>query len=187
MHRICYNSYIICQKSFILVKKCRKAGIFVMRILVFSDSHRDVQSCLVMINKIAGVDMVIHAGDHAADAEDLQMIFPDIDVRFVCGNCDFSKAPAELLFKADGKNIFLTHGHLHNVKYDSEYKTLADSALEKNADIAVFGHTHKPFYKNTGNLILLNPGSIRYGRTFGIIETDAGKLRADICDLNTWL
>lgn len=158
-----------------------------MRILVFSDSHHDVGSCVTMIDKIAGVDMVIHAGDHAADAEELQLMFPELDIRFVCGNCDFSKAPSKLSFKAEDKNVFLTHGHLYNVKYESEYQTLTESALEQNSDIAIFGHTHVPFYLNTGRLILLNPGSIKYGRTFGIVEIENGKLRADICDMSAWL
>ncbi len=158
-----------------------------MRILVFSDSHHDVESCALMINKIAGTDMIIHAGDHAADAEDLRLIFPDKDIRFVCGNCDFSSAPSEMLLNVCEKNIFLTHGHGYNVKYDSEYKALSKAAAAQSADIAVFGHTHQPFYLNTGKMILLNPGSIKYGRTFGIIEIEDGKLRADICNMDGWL
>ena len=59
--------------------------------------------------------------------------------------------------------------------------------MEAGADLAVFGHTHIPFYENSGNLILLNPGSIKYTRTFGIIEIDGSKICADICDADQWL
>ena len=47
-------------------------------------------------------------------------------------------------------------------------------------DCAVFGHTHQGLCDIKNGITLLNPGSIRYGKTFGVIEIEDGKLRADI-------
>ena len=51
--------------------------------------------------------MILHAGDHASDAKDLIFLYPDIDIRFVKGNCDFSTAPTELIIEVENKKIFL--------------------------------------------------------------------------------
>lgn len=157
------------------------------RILIFSDSHTDISICEKIINKISGVNMIIHAGDHAADAQLLQKHFPELDVRFVRGNCDYSPVPDDLVFEAGGCRIFVSHGHKYNVKYDLGYRSLKKAAEEKNAALAVFGHTHNPYISNDGNLILLNPGSIRYGRTFGVAEIEDKNIKADICDAGAWL
>ena len=153
-----------------------------MRILVFSDSHHDIERCCDVINRIIGIDMIIHAGDHSEDAEKISRLFPDIPMYFVSGNCDFSGAPKELVFTASGKKIFLTHGHLYNVKNDLEFSSLLEHAQELGCDCAVFGHTHEGLCDVKGGITLLNPGSIRYGRIFGVIEIDSGKLRAAVCD-----
>lgn len=158
-----------------------------MRILVFSDSHGNISACEMLMKKISGVDMIIHAGDHAADAKKLEAEFSGTDVRYVKGNCDYTDAPDDLLIEANKKRIFLTHGHRYNVKFDSDFRTLSYKAMEADADLAVFGHTHIPFYENLGNIILLNPGSIKYTRTFGVIEIDGPKISADICDADKWL
>ncbi len=152
-----------------------------MRILAFSDSHQDINSCISVINRIIGVDMIVHAGDHASDAQRLASLF-DIPVNFVSGNCDFADAPKELVFSADGKKIFLTHGHLYNVKNDLEYSSLLRRAKELSCDCAVFGHTHQSLCDIKDGITLLNPGSIRYGKTFGVIEIEEGRLRAAVCD-----
>lgn len=154
-----------------------------MRILVFSDTHGYIDGCIQMINRIKDVDMVIHAGDVSADAEDIAAIFPNIDVRFVCGNCEMSRAPGEIEIDADGKKIFVTHGHYYNVKYDYDYKTLVNHARAIGAELAVFGHTHKPVYDNLGDISILNPGSARYGGTCGVIETEDGRLRCALLNI----
>jgi len=152
-----------------------------LRILAFSDSHQDINSCISVINRIIGVDMIVHAGDHASDAQRLAGLF-DIPVNFVSGNCDFTDAPKELVFTAGGKKVFLTHGHLYNVKNDLEYSSLLRRAKELGCDCAVFGHTHQSLCDIKDGITLLNPGSIRYGRTFGVIEIEEGRLRAAVCD-----
>lgn len=154
-----------------------------MRILVFSDTHGMIDSCISTVSRIGAVDMILHAGDVSSDAEDLSYIFPDIPVRYVCGNCEMSRIQHELIVEAEGKRIYLTHGHLHNVKYEAGYSTLIAKAKAANADIAVFGHTHNPLCHNLGDLILLNPGSARYGSTYGVLEIENGKIGSAVLDM----
>lgn len=151
-----------------------------MRILVFSDSHRDVDACAAVIENIIGVDAVFHCGDHAADCEELARRFPELDFKYVCGNCDFSSAPGDLTVEVSGKKIFLTHGHGYGVK--SGYGEIKSRGKAENADLVVFGHTHVPLCDLSSVPPLLNPGSIRHGRTYAVIEIEDGVLKACICE-----
>ena len=154
-----------------------------MRILVFSDSHKDIKGCAEVVQRIIGVDMILHAGDHSSDAAELQKMFPDIPVKYVCGNCDFTKAPLDLIVEADGKRIFLTHGHGYGVKSEENCTSLRNHAREALCDCVVFGHTHLGFNDGSSRPVLLNPGSIKYSRTFGVIEIENGVLKTAICEI----
>lgn len=153
-----------------------------MRIAVFADSHTDVKKCTDVIRGLVGVDMILHAGDHARDAEEIAREIPHIPVCSVPGNCDYSSAPAERIIEVEGKKIFLTHGHTCAVKYEYDLRTLLTRARENGCDCAVFGHTHSPLCDISGGITLLNPGSIRYRCTYGVIEIENGKLKAAVCD-----
>ena len=68
-----------------------------------------------------------------------------------------------------GKKIFITHGHLYNVKYT--LNNLYYAAREKNADIVCFGHTHNPMSEYVDGLYVLNPGSCHgYGASYAYID-----------------
>lgn len=153
-----------------------------MRILVFSDSHKKIDNCIKTIENIIGVDLIIHAGDHSSDAQELARIFPDIPIKYVKGNCDISQAPSELIIEAEDKKIFITHGHNYKVKLEDDYMTLKYRGEELGCDLVVFGHTHVPYNENLGDFCLLNPGSVKYTRTFGVIEVENGKLRTAVCN-----
>lgn len=154
-----------------------------MRILVFSDTHKDILPCIETVDRLIGVDMILHAGDHADDAKELEYIFPDIPIRYVAGNCDFTSAPQELIVEACGKKIFVTHGHNFRVKSEEKYTSLYEYAESKGCDCAVFGHTHKGVNDCSRNVILLNPGSVKHCRTFGVIEIENGVLKTAICEM----
>ncbi len=109
--------------------------------------------------------------------------------RAVRGNCDFiSKQPYEQLCEAGDKKLFITHGHLFDVKMTT--KALMRAGAEQEADIILFGHTHerlceyvddpeyeKPFY-------LVNPGSISMPHdgipTYALIEIRDGDILINI-------
>ena len=153
-----------------------------MRILVFSDTHKKIDDCIRVVERIKEVDMIIHAGDHSSDAKELQKAFLDIPVEYVRGNCDFSYDDEEIMVEADGKKIMVTHGHLYNVKNDVVYTALKERARRLGADVVVFGHTHIAYNENLGDLFVLNPGSVKSGRTFGVIEVENGKIGTAVCD-----
>ena len=78
----------------------------------------------------------------------------------------------------DGVVIFYTHGHMYGVKYDLD--TLADAAAARGAEVALFGHTHKPIALQKNGVFLFNPGSC--GRcytgpnTYGVMLLDKGRI-----------
>ena len=154
-----------------------------MRILVFSDSHRDIESCARVIRNIIGVDMVLHAGDHISDARELCRMFPEIEFEYVPGNCDFSSDDTEVIVEALGKKIFLTHGHGYSVKTDEDYSRLRQRAEALGCDCAVFGHTHISLCDPTRKVMLINPGSIKQSGTYAVIEIENDVLKAAICNV----
>ena len=100
-------------------------------------------------------------GDGEGDLVTLRGRFPDLPVNAVRGNCDLrSTLPRALSCAVGGLRIFATHGHLYGVKHDPIFRELCYAALEENADVVLFGHTHAPFRDRTMGMELLNPGSI---------------------------
>lgn len=155
------------------------------KILIFSDTHGYIDHCINIINSTDIVSAVIHAGDCVEDAEDLISIFPNVPIYYVKGNNDFySHAPVRLNLKIGEKNIFVTHGHEERVKYEADYRTLAKKAENAGADLAVFGHTHVPRTEYVGNITLLNPGSVRFSRTYAVAEIDGSNLKTKIIDIS---
>ena len=151
-----------------------------MKILVFSDTHDNINECIDIVNKTDNVRCIIHAGDHAQDAEDLAYIFENIQIHYVSGNNDpFSRAPFEKLVTIEGKKIFITHGHTFNVRQTRE--RLALRAKEAGADIAVFGHTHQSCDEYVLGMHVFNPGSMGfYPRTYGVIKIENDEIHTEI-------
>lgn len=151
------------------------------RILAFSDTHGYTDKCEAILKKIPQVDLVLHAGDIAADCRTLQKLHPNFQC--VVGNNDlFCRDPREKMIEAAGKTIFLTHGHLYGVK--SSLHRLAQHSKDLGADITVFGHTHRSFCGYENGVLLVNPGSSAGAysddASFAIIEIEDGKISADI-------
>ncbi len=156
-----------------------------MRILAFSDTHHNISRANRVINNIAGITGIVHCGDVLSDAEELKISFSGIEFYTVPGNCDGSAGEREKLIELEGKKIFITHGHRYNVKseVEIEYPTIRDRGRELGADIVIFGHTHIPYNRNWGDIIVMNPGSIKYEGTYGVIETDNGILKSAILNV----
>ena len=89
----------------------------------------------------------------------------------VAGNNDFfSCLDREKDIMIGRYRTLLTHGHYYNVSVGAEY--LAEEARARGFDIAMYGHTHRPFYEvsrkpGDKDLIVLNPGSLSYPRQDG--------------------
>ena len=151
-----------------------------MKIGIVSDSHGDVRVFEDMLSASGAADaeMWLHAGDFAPDADDLEILSGRRVVR-VLGNCDLflDGVYDETVVEAAGHRIFLTHGHLFNVRFDTEL--LAAAACEAGADIAVYGHTHIAL-EERGDVTVLNPGSIARPRderrgSFMLVDLNEGK------------
>lgn len=154
------------------------------RILIFSDTHNDINPCIRLLMNMKDVDAIIHAGDCVRDAEDLHYAFPDIPMHYVRGNNDFlSGAPDKLTVTIGGKKILIVHGHMERVKYDLSLSTLTEKGEQTNADLVVFGHTHMPRTEYRGKMIILNPGSVRFTRTYAVAEIEDDVLKTSIINI----
>jgi len=149
------------------------------RILVMADTHGNKSAMASAIEKFGDVDAIIHLGDYVRDAAFLKTL-TNKTIYAVRGNCDItSRAPSERLIRIGGKKILAVHGHRQGVKIS--LLRLGLYALEKDADIALFGHTHKPAEQMFEGVILYNPGSLGEPRgrrpSVGIITIDEAGLR----------
>lgn len=151
-----------------------------MRIGIVSDSHGDVRvfNDMLAVPGAAEAELWLHAGDFAPDADDLELLSGRRVVR-VLGNCDLfvDGVYDETVVEVAGHRIFLTHGHLFNVRFDTAM--LAEAARTAGADIAVYGHTHIALVEH-GDVTVLNPGSIARPRdeqrgSFMLVDLNAGE------------
>lgn len=72
--------------------------------------------------------------------------------------------PQEISFDAHGKRVKLFHAtpHKNNIYWyeDRSEKFFREMAEKTEADILVYGHTHKPYTKNIGKMSFINAGSV---------------------------
>lgn len=148
-----------------------------MKILVMSDSHRDLTSARNVVKTIGSqIDLIVHLGDCEDDVKQLMMEYPDYKFEYVVGNCDFgSDYDLYKLLEIEKVKIFITHGHRYGVKWG--YERISYAGEEKGADIVLFGHTHMPVIENLGKIKIMNPGSISQPRginvaSYGILNID---------------
>lgn len=145
-----------------------------MRLLVLSDSHGDEHSLSLAISKNPEADAIIFLGDGLADILRAKDKIKNKMLTIVRGNCDYTFEDYPLLAVEPFANnlVYCTHGHSEKVKFT--YEILKEKAREKNAAVALFGHTHMPYTEYEDGLYLLNPGSVK-NNSCGIVDiTDSG-------------
>lgn len=149
-----------------------------MKILVLSDSHGKTTELETAIRLNSAAEVVIFCGDGHSDIEDMRYIFPNKMFISVRGNCDWCyNAPDKEEITLCGKKIFITHGHIYDVKQGLSRITAYGHSI--NADIVLFGHTHQQIVTVDGSMLIMNPGSLGYSAEYGIIEIDdSGKITA---------
>jgi len=128
-------------------------------------------------------DWILHIGDNDRDCGDIELMYPDIPLRSVRGNCDRLSPGLDIdEFVLEGKRFFMTHGHLYGVK--SGKAKIVQTAIERGADILLFGHTHVPFYSVTGELTIVNPGSIGSdGKNYAVLDIKNGAVTCELKNL----
>ena len=161
-----------------------------MVILVMSDSHSGLRFMRRCVETIRPTD-VVHLGDLFDDGKAVEEENPHIRFHLVPGNCDYfsrqTGQPQVLRYAVGGVRLFMTHGHLYDVKFG--YEKIISRAYADGADIILFGHTHVPLcqYVPVGTdlgflgktdrpLLLFNPGSIGQGleHSFGLLTFNNG-------------
>lgn len=156
-----------------------------MKVLVMSDSHKDLSSARLAIRHMMkkSLDIVIHCGDHIDDAKKLEKQFPSLKFYYVPGNCDgwfFKENEKTKVIQIKDKKVLITHGDQHyiNINYNQLFK---DMKLKK-ADIGLCGHSHiaRVERQNCSGLMVVNPGSISLPRdsrypSYAVLDIEEGK------------
>ena len=153
-----------------------------MKILVVSDTHGSYRNFKKVMQLNRNADVVVHCGDSRNELDEIKREYPDKMYYTVKGNCDFGTAlPVVEEFTADGVRFMATHGHIYGVKYG--LLELSMAAREKNAQVVLFGHTHYAMDEVVDGIRDFNPGSLGYGKSFGVIEIRNGQVLSNIAHL----
>lgn len=125
---------------------------------------------------VYGPDAVFHLGDVIRDGDRLREAYPQLPFYQVAGNCDLSAfdCPAERVVRLEGRTVFFLHGHTAGVKLGVAQAVAKARAAE--ADLLLFGHTHRPISARYDKLLAVNPGAILNGRCALLTWTGAGEI-----------
>lgn len=128
------------------------------KILLISDTHGFHDNLKEVVALEKPFDRVLHMGDTEGWDPVIQDIV-GVPMDAVSGNCDWaSSLPSENTLTIGGVTIFMTHGHEYYVTTGME--VLLDKAAACGCQVALFGHTHRPFMQCHGGVLVANPGSI---------------------------
>lgn len=141
-----------------------------MKILIVSDTHRRDGNLQTVIERTAPFDMLIHLGDAEGSEDRIEAWCREqnesCQVHIILGNNDFfSNLDREKEISIGRYRAFLTHGHFYSVSVGPE--RLIDEAKDRHVQIAMYGHTHKPYLNKRNGIMVLNPGSLSFPRQDG--------------------
>jgi putative phosphoesterase len=153
-----------------------------LKIGVISDTHGHLDPRVE--KKFAGVDHILHAGDigFASIILELEFVAP---VTAVLGNCDSDLGfPLTAVVELGGKKI-LVH---HIVNPHAPLAPLAERIRKEQAEIVIFGHTHKKFAQTVDGVLFLNPGYAgkpkpEAERSVAILHLEGKNLRTEFIPL----
>ena len=154
-----------------------------MKIIVVSDTHGSYRNFKKVMHLHRNADIVVHCGDSRDEAERIRDEYPGVTFYNVKGNCDFYKEGllGAAVFTVEGVNFWATHGHMYNVKYG--LFDLDAAARRNGADVVLYGHTHIAVDVVREGIRFFNPGSLGYGKSFGVIEVKDGTVLTNIAHL----
>lgn len=148
---------------------------------IVSDTHGRTDHRLERrtLEAIREADVVVHAGDFTTEA--VYDAFDELatDLVAVAGNND-EPGLAEILpdvatLEWADRRFLVVHGHEHTET------SLGLLARERDADVVVVGHSHRPGIEAFGEKLLVNPGSYadprRYRPAHVEVESEAGGVR----------
>ena len=133
---------------------------------------------------LMGVELILHAGDLGGSAilDELRLIAP---VKAVFGNTDPPGEPGlveEIVVEVGGLHVHVSHGH------EVGSPTPAKLAVRYDADVVVYGHTHRPLVTRHDGRLFVNPGAAGPKRfdispTVGKLIIANGKAEVEIIDI----
>ncbi len=136
-----------------------------MKVLIVSDTHRSHHTLTQVVEKEQPFDMLIHLGDVEGGEYYIDSLV-SCPVHMIAGNNDFfTDLPREEVFMIGKYKAFITHGHRYYVSMGEDM--LKEAAKQRGADIAMYGHTHRPALTIEEDFVTLNPGSLTYPRQEG--------------------
>jgi putative phosphoesterase len=174
-----------------------------MKIGVLADTHiPEMLPALPpsVLDLLRGVDIILHLGD-VCELNVLQQLEPIAQTYAVYGDCDSAQVRQFLQEKQRlefaNRAVGLVHGHhawegdlgtrlSYRLSASRRTTALHESVLREfnDVDAIVFGHSHVPYIRMHGAVLLFNPGSIvpRNGRTgtMGILEISANAIKGRI-------
>lgn len=133
-----------------------------MKVLIISDTHGRDSNVDEVLKREKDLDMLIHLGD-VEGSEFYIEAAAGCPCEIVRGNNDyFSDLPNEKVINIGRYKAFITHGHYYNVSV--ELRTIVLEGMEREADIVMFGHIHRPVFEEMHGITVLNPGSLSLPR-----------------------
>lgn len=130
-----------------------------MKLLIMSDTHGDEEIIERVKSYHPDAYRIIHCGDSELPYSHAAMQ----DMERVKGNCDYDQNYLEeILFQVNGERVYVTHGHLYDVK--SSPMKLVYRAKELGANIVCFGHSHILGAEYIDGIFFINPGSLKKPR-----------------------
>jgi putative phosphoesterase len=161
---------------------------------------------------LAGCEMILHAGD----LEDIHILEPlrrIAPVYAVRGNVHWQSSsgahdqdlPPALTLPFHGHTLYMTHGHINfartmldkvnHIRTNPTLSQINHIIIQRlarikpaEANIVVFGHTHKPCAERIAGTLYFNPGAVCHTTRPAVLRS-IGRLDvcADGCIVPTWL
>ena len=130
-----------------------------LKMLIASDNHADDTRLYDLLSIYNDIDLWLHCGDSE--------FYIDNELwdsyKTVRGNMDWeNKFPEVRSEKASDFNVVVLHGHRHQVKNTNSL--MLDEAVENDAKIVFYGHTHVAKVEKEQGIYFINPGSISQPR-----------------------
>jgi len=158
-------------------------GAKVIRLGLISDTHGMLRPAVHSV--FTGVDLILHAGDVCGDdiLHELRTIAP---VHAVAGNCDPIGDPnLPLTFEQTFEKLRLHMSHGNELGRPKPEQLIQ---AYPNADIIIYGHTHKQLIFDLAGRMVVNPGAAGARRfhlapSVAIMTIDDGRAVVELVEL----
>lgn len=155
-----------------------------MRIGLISDTHGLLRP--EVFDHLSGVERILHAGDIGSVdiLIELEAVAPVTAVRGNTDNLEVrARVPEVSRLEYEGRAIVVVHGD----QFGSPTPPVLRAAYP-DADIIIYGHTHRPRVERAGGKVVVNPGAAGPRRfdlrpTVGIMTLEADRVEVEIVEL----